>query len=121
MEPTQPSEHQAPKAAPYPAQAQPVDPAARARVNKLKFRWGLVALIAPTALLIISMIAYAIINYAISTTATSSSMASGTTLANPSPLVTIINIILYLAAAVGMLTWLPGIITGIVLLATRKR
>ena len=139
MDPSQPNDHQqqppvaapptgqppvtapyAQQTVPYPAPSQPTDPAARARVNKLKFRWGLIALIGPTALLIITLTAYAVINFALSTN-TTSTMDSSTMFASTAPITTVVNIILFVVSAVVVLTWLPGIIAGIVLLATRKR
>lgn len=41
--------------------------------------------------------------------------------ANPSPVKTAFNIVFFLTGAIGVLTWLPGLIAGIVLLATRKQ
>ncbi len=77
--------------------------------NKLKLIWGLIALIGPTALIIISIVVYAVVNVTIASTGGSSGIS------------TVANIILFLVGAVATLTLFPGIIVGIVLLATRKK
>ncbi len=66
-------------------------------------------LIAPTGLLFATFILFAISNIALST---------GHYYDNTGLLRAFINIILYLLGLVGFLAWLPGLITGIVLLAT---
>lgn len=88
------------------------------RSNKKKLIWGLVCLIAPTALLIIGIIGYAILNFV---AGSDSSSASGELYGSSSPLKTVMNVVLFLIGATAILTWLPGIIGGIVLLATRKK
>lgn len=77
------------------------------RRNKAKLTWGLILLIGPSALLILSILIYALANY-----------LSGGSLGATGE---IINIILYLAGIISTLTWLPGVIIGIVLLATRQK
>ena len=68
----------------------------------------LVLLIGPTALLIITFILYAISNLAFGVETT------------PQPVgAVVVNIILFLTGAVGVITWLPGLIAGIILL-TKK-
>ena len=69
---------------------------------------GLWLLIAPTALLIVTFLLYAIINFVFFS-------VGGNDIAR-----VILNVLLYIAGVIGVLTWLPGIIVGIVLLATRK-
>ena len=88
------------------------------RSNKKKLIWGLVCLIAPTALLIITIIGYAIINFV---TGSFSSSNQESTFAQPSTAHTIGNVIIFIIGAISTLTWLPGIIGGIILLATRKK
>jgi hypothetical protein len=88
------------------------------RSNKKKLIWGLVCLIAPTALLIITIIGYAIINFV---TGSFSSSNQDSTFAQPSTVHTIGNVIIFIIGAISTLTWLPGIIGGIILLATRKK
>ncbi len=41
--------------------------------------------------------------------------------AGPSPLHTIGNVLLFLVGAIAVMTWLPGIIIGIILLSTRQK
>lgn len=87
--------------------------------NKINLRWALVCLIGPTALIIISVIAYAVVNFV---TASATPQAANDELFANQPFgINIFNIILYLAGATAALTWLPGIIAGIVLLALRRR
>lgn len=99
---------------PLPPQLTPEQEAQRKLTNKRKLIWGLVLLIGPSLLIPVSIVAYAIVNFAIGGVDTGS-MQDG-----PSVGRTIANIVLYLVGAVAVLTWLPGIIVGIVLLATRK-
>lgn len=41
--------------------------------------------------------------------------------AQPSPLVTILNVFTYLAGATAIVTWLPGIVVGIVLIVKKDK
>ena len=79
------------------------------RTNRLKLVWGLISLIGPTALIIIALLGYAVANFAFAS------------FEQPSQAKTILNIVMFLVGAVSVLTWLPGIIVGIILLATRKQ
>ncbi len=88
------------------------------RTNHLKLVWGLVCLIAPTALLILTIIIYAISNFVTSTTSTP--VSSDDLFGSTGPGHTIVNVLLFLMGALVTVTWLPGIIVGIILLATRK-
>ena len=90
-----------------PAVEAPLTANDKARTNKLKLIWGLVFLIGPSALFVLALIIAAISNF-------------GFGAGNP-PVRTFVNIIVFLMGAVVVLTWLPGIIAGIVLLATRKK
>ncbi|NCU29306.1 hypothetical protein EOM60_01705 [Candidatus Saccharibacteria bacterium] len=76
--------------------------------NKKKLIWGLVCLLGPSALVIFSILLYAIANFA--------AISTGTSLYNPA-----VNILLYLVGIIAILTWLPGIIIGIVLLTQRQK
>lgn len=76
--------------------------------NKKKLIWGLVCLLGPSALVIFSILLYAIANFA--------AISAGASLNSP-----VINISLYIVSIVAILTWLPGIIIGIVLLAQRQK
>lgn len=83
------------------------DTATIERTNKLKLTWGIICLVAPTALILLSIILYAIVQF-----------VAGDSL---STVRTISNVILFLTGAVAVMTWLPGIIVGIILLATRRK
>ncbi len=88
-----------------------------AKIDK-RTKGALWLLIAPTALFIVTFILFAVINLIFNQTM--QLPADGEALA-PTPLiVTITNIILFLTGVVSVITWLPGIIIGIVLLATKK-
>ena len=78
--------------------------------NKIKTKWALICLIAPTALFVGSIILYAVVNF----------LLAGSPDADTSPVKTIVNVLLFLVGAVTVATWLPGIIVGVVLLVTRK-
>ncbi len=78
------------------------------RNSKRKLIWGIVCLVGPTILFIASMIFYATVNLAYSID-TDSAVRS------------IINALLFLIAVIMVITWLPGIIVGIILLVTRDR
>lgn len=98
---------------------QPTAPSPNAKANKQKLIWGLVCLIGPTALLIVAFLLYAVINFI--TAATAPAPTGDELFAEPSPAHAIGNIILFLAGAISVITWLPGIIGGIILLSTRKK
>lgn len=83
------------------------DTATIERTNKLKLTWGIICLVAPTALILLSIILYSIVQF-----------VAGDSL---STVRTISNVILFLTGAVAVMTWLPGIIVGIILLATRRK
>ena len=72
-------------------------------------------LIGPTALLVVTFITYAFVNFLLS-----SGNPFNSAVASDGDLVlnTIINIILFILGSISVMTWLPGLITGIVLLAT---
>lgn len=101
-----------------PAQPQPTSDPRIARNNKLKLIWGLICLLGPTALIILAILLYALINFTINTSVPDTGSAD--LFAEPSPAQTIGNIVLFLTGAIAVLSWLPGIVVGIVLLATRK-
>ena len=92
------------------------------KANKLKTTWGIICLVAPTALVIVSILAYAILNF-IAGSQETTQLASDSLFAEtgPSPLRTIGNVLLFLVGAIAVMTWLPGIIIGIVLLSQRQR
>ena len=76
-------------------------------------------MIGPAALLIVSFIGYAIINW-IFMSAPAATDSTGLFTAE-SPAKVIFNIIFFLTSVVGIITGLPGLIIGIVLLATPKK
>lgn len=111
-----------------PQQPQPVPTQEQPQPQQPKKRNGrtvaaLWLLIGPTALLIVSFILFAIINWvtAATVTPTPTPAEGGSLFGESSAGSTIANIILFLAAGISALTFLPGIIIGIILLATRPR
>ena len=86
------------------------------RMNKRKLIWGIVCLAAPTTLIILTLIMFAVVNFIMSANAPTSGSGFGT----PSPVATIINIILYGIGGLGVITLVPGFVIGIILLVTRK-
>ncbi|NCU38493.1 hypothetical protein EOL96_05570 [Candidatus Saccharibacteria bacterium] len=95
--------------------------AAIRRSNTLKLRWGLICLIAPTALLIVTIIIFAIGNFISSSVTPTPNISDSVEPVGLSPSHPIVNILLFLIGSISTLTWLPGIIVGIILLATRKK
>lgn len=77
-------------------------------------------LIGPTALIVISLLLYAIVNLFMSNTETPAP-ADGQLFAEQSTGNAVINTLLFLVGVIGSISWLPGLITGIVLLATAKK
>lgn len=84
-----------------PPTTQPTPASTNARRTKV----ALWLLIGPSALFVGTIILYVVTNLIFP---------------DASAIKVIVNIILYLAGVVTILTWLPGIIIGIILLATRK-
>lgn len=77
---------------------------------------GIVLLIAPTAMIVVSIALYAVMNLLFNM----STQSTGLFDAQPG-IVTALNIVLFLLGGLGMLAWLPCLIVGIVLLATQKK
>jgi hypothetical protein len=76
-------------------------------------------LIAPTVMIIFTFAAFAIINLIFNPTMWPT---PDTELFAPTPIgITISNVILFITGAVGIVSWLPGLILGTVLLATAKK
>lgn len=74
-------------------------------------------LVGPTALITFSVLAYALANLIFAST-----VSDNAELFTQQPIaVTITNIVLFIAGAIGVIAWLPGVVIGIVLLATRKQ
>lgn len=87
--------------------------------NKRKLTWGITCLVGPTVLIILTIMLYAAANFLFFSAAPETS-ADSDLFAQPSPAQAIVNVVLFLVGAFSTLTWLPGIIVGIVLLASRK-
>lgn len=96
---------------------QPTSQIQQPKVNKRKVVWGLICLIGPTALLVVSFIGYALLNFL----AGSAQPAEGELFTEEPAWKSIANIVLFLTGAITVLTWLPGIIVGIILLATSRK
>ncbi len=76
-------------------------------------------LIAPTALIVLTFIVYAITNWVFSTVTpppTEGELFSETPIG-----VAIVNVILFVVGALSTAAWLPGLIVGLVLLASPKK
>lgn len=77
-------------------------------------------MIAPTALIIVVFMLFAILNFVFYTPAAAPAEGELFTESPSSLFTTISNVILFVVGAISVTTFLPGLITGIVLLATRK-
>lgn len=116
MPPIPPPQTPPVQAAPTP---QPTNITQIQKSNKRKLVWGIICLVGPTALLIISILLYALFN-AMNTPSAAPS-ESESLFGETTPMQTITNVVLYLVGIVSVTTWLPGVIVGIILLAGRKR
>ena len=85
-----------------------VTPPIQQHFNRKKIIWGVLCLVGPTTLIIFSLLVFAAINF-----------ITGGNISDP--IQTIINVILFLIGAVMSVAILPGIIVGIILLATSKK
>jgi hypothetical protein len=72
-------------------------------------------IIAPTALLATTFILYALVNLLAQPIG-----STDTLFTQPANWQVIANVILYVAGVISVVTWLPGLIVGIVLLVTKK-
>jgi hypothetical protein len=90
-------------------------PPTAAPVVAKKRRTGLalLLLIGPSALIILAIIIAAVSNFVFSATAPSTGDAL---YPDDNPVRTIVNVIVFLMGTVTVITWLPGIIIGIILL-----
>lgn len=84
--------------------------------NRRKLIWGLICLIGPTVLAVVTIVAYAVMNFVFSSTVSTDGLYG-----TPSVGRQIGNVVMFLIGALATLTWLPGIIGGIVLLSTRRK
>ena len=101
---------------PTPAPIQPTTPTSTKMTGRTKAALWL--MIAPTALFVATFILYAIVNFI--TAAVAPEPASGQLFSQGGGVNVVVNVLLFLAGVVSFLTWLPGLVIGIVLLATKK-
>jgi heme/copper-type cytochrome/quinol oxidase subunit 2 len=93
----------------------PVDTVAAS--NRKRTVLALWLMIGPTALIVVSILLYAVANFIMAQTMPQSDAM----FAESSVGETIVNVILFIIGAVSVITWLPGLIIGIILLATKKK
>ncbi|HRJ06597.1 MAG TPA: hypothetical protein PK096_03100 [Candidatus Saccharibacteria bacterium] len=106
--------------------------------NRQKLVWGLICLAGPTVLLILSILVYATANFIFAGSAPvpepcprgpesinmgicQADVEQDALFRQDGPVKTITNIVMFLVGAFAAITWLPGVIVGIILLATRKK
>ena len=77
-------------------------------------------LIGPTALLIGGFVLFAFLNLILNAVIPPAPLTGSELFGQDPAWRTILNVLGFLVTAIGFLTWLPGIIVGIVLLATAK-
>lgn len=87
-------------------------------IDRKRKKIALLLLIGPTALIISSVILYAILNFVFSSISQGSN--EGEMFATQSPIQHVVNVLLFLVGSVSVLAWVPGIIGGIILLATKR-
>jgi F0F1-type ATP synthase membrane subunit c/vacuolar-type H+-ATPase subunit K len=75
---------------------------------------GLTLVIGPTALFILAFV------FAMLAGLASNTPAEGELFAEANPIQQGLNVLVFICAGLGFLTWLPGLIIGIVLLAKKK-
>jgi uncharacterized membrane protein len=88
-------------------------------VNEKRKTLALWLLIGPTALIVTAVILYAVANFIIASTAPTP--GNGEMFGAPSTFGMVVNVVLFLVGSVSVITWLPGIIIGIILLTTQKK
>jgi len=74
-----------------------------------KREWGKLFLFGPTALIAAALAAYVLAHFVLEAIGASKTLSDG------------INLVLFSIGAAGATIWLPGIVVGIILLATRKQ
>jgi hypothetical protein len=99
--------------------AQPATPPTPtpAKSNHKRTVLALWLMIGPTALIIASILLYAIMNFMFAPATPAGDNLFGEQTAGQ----TITNVILFIVGAISVMTWLPGLIIGIILLATKKK
>lgn len=103
---------------PQPQVVEPTIPVSTPKKMTGRTKLALWLLIGPTSLFVITMLLYVVTNFILASPATAPT--NGQLFADPSPVQAITNISLFIMTIIVFLTWLPGIITGIILLATKK-
>ena len=112
-----PAPNQSPNPTPNPPLAPTPTPAPKKRMTG-RTKLALWLLIGPTALLIVTFILFAISNF-IASIAAPVNTAPGELFPEQSTSSPFINIALFLVGSISVITWLPGLIVGIVLLASK--
>ena len=99
-----------------PAQPEPTTTATIAKSSHKRTVLALWLMIGPTALIVVAILLYAIMNVMFAqATPTGDDLFAEQTAGQ-----TIANVVLFIVGAISVITWLPGLITGIILLATKK-
>lgn len=113
MSPT-PHESHTPEVSPL----SPTTPAVPA--PKKSLLWPVLLMIAPGLLLIATILMYAVINF-IATATADSAAADGQLFAQPTPMHSFVNIVLFLLGSLAILGLVPCFIIGLVLLIQRMK
>lgn|GEM_PF-1582009 len=91
--------------------------------SKKQFVWGIICLLAPTVLIIIVIVGYAVANFLASKMSTVGPLGTGPlaelAVIEPSWKVPV-NVGLFTLGALAVAAWLPSLIGGIILLTYRK-
>lgn len=96
---------------------QPSQTSAPARMQPRK-KVALWLLIAPTSLLIVTFALFAFVNFFSTLLAP---ITADTEIMTQPVALTITNVVLFLFGAIASIAWLPGLIAGIILLATEEK
>jgi hypothetical protein len=100
----------------------PITPSTAPKNRSKRTVLALWLMIGPTTLIIVTFILFALLNWVFGATIPAPTSAEGELFAESSTplIITLGNVLLFLAGAISVITFLPGLIIGIVLLATRK-
>lgn len=113
MNPQEPQQ-QNPQAPVEPQYTQPVVAEAPRKNHKKLALW---LMIGPSALFVVTIVLYALSNFIFS----ASQPVDGELYGDTPILKTILNILFFLSGIVTIITWLPGLIIGIILLAKQSK
>lgn len=97
-------------------QYQPPQQASTPASNKKRTMLAIILLVGPTILFILTILISSIGHLLLS-----EATSSGSLFAEPSTGMKIVNVVTFVTAALSFLSWLPGMIIGIILLATKKK